>query len=126
MNIELSDTNFEHVAASNYECVFLDEEEFQEDLKRFLYIKRLLKIYSKTGEFKERLIINHVIILFNVFGEMTPKLLFFKIDEYDRELKTLLAFLQRMPNVVTGIGRTPILSEDIPLDDNIWRKLNNL
>ena len=72
-------------------------EDFEEDLKRFKYIKRLLKKYVVQGELKHHLILNHLIICFNVFGEGTVPLLFFKIEkEYWSILKTFLVFLNRI------------------------------
>ena len=74
-------------------------EDFEEDLKRFKYIKRLLKKYVVQGELKHHLILNHLIICFNVFGEGTVPLLFFKIEkEYWSILKTFLLFLNRIPD----------------------------
>ena len=74
-------------------------EDFEEDLKRFKYIKRLLKKYVVQGELKHHLILNHLIICFNVFGEGTVPLLFYKIEkEYWSILKTFLVFLNRIPD----------------------------
>ena len=74
------------------------EKEFYDDMKRFKYLKRLFKKFSKTGILKERLIMNHIIVLANVFGpEAVKVLLFFKIDQiYWTELKTFLIFLKYM------------------------------
>ena len=74
-------------------------EDFEEDMKRFKYIKRLLKKYMTQGDLKHHLILNHLIICFNVFGEGTITLLFYKIDkEYWTILKTFLVFLNRIPD----------------------------
>ena len=74
------------------------EKEFQDDLKRFKYLKRLFNRYEKTGEPNERLIINHLVLLYNVFGKATTDMLFFKLEEkYWSNLKTFLVFLNRMP-----------------------------
>ena len=74
-------------------------EDFEEDLKRFKYIKRLLKKYVVSGELKHHLILNHLIICFNIFGEGTIPLLFYKIEkEYWCILKTFLLFLNRIPD----------------------------
>ena len=72
--------------------------EFYDDMKRFKYLKRLFKKFSKTGILKERLIMNHIIVLANVFGpEAVKVLLFFKIDQiFWTELKTFLIFLNYM------------------------------
>jgi hypothetical protein len=70
-------------------------EEFMEDLRRFRYLKRLLRRYYKNGELRERLILNHLIVIFNIFGfENSVKMLEFKIDEeYWPVLKTCLIFM---------------------------------
>ncbi len=76
------------------------EKEFYDDMKRFKYLKRLFKKYSKSGILKERLIMNHIIVLANVFGpEAVKVLLFFKVDQiYWAQLKTFLIFLNYMEN----------------------------
>jgi len=81
----------------NSSCV--DEAEFLDDLKRFRYLKRLFRKYDTSGELKLRLIINHIIILSNVFGvDASTTLLFFKIESNHWSLlKTLLVYLQFMP-----------------------------
>ena len=75
------------------------KEEFEDDLKRFKYLKRLFRKYDTSKEFKSRLIINHVIVLANVFGvDAATTLLFFKIDkQHWYLLKTILIFLNYMP-----------------------------
>ena len=81
----------------NTSCV--DEQEFLDDMKRFKYLKRLFRKYDTSKEFKSRLIINHIIILANVFGvDAATTLLFFKIDKQHWSiLKTILIFLDYMP-----------------------------
>ena len=71
------------------------EKEFQDDLKRFKYIKRLLRKYYDTGVLKERLLLNHLIVLNNVFGpDACATLLLYKIQkEYWPALKSFLLFL---------------------------------
>lgn len=92
--------------------------EFKEDMKRFNYLKRLFYRYRKDGEIKDRLIINHLIVLSNVFGvEASTRLLFYKIAKEDYStLKTYLLFLSHMPDLVRGIRGQDIISSDIPLD----------
>ena len=82
---------------SNPSCV--DEKEFLDDLKRFKYLKRLFRKYDTSKDLKMRLIINHIIILANVFGvEAATTLLFFKIEKNHWSiLKTFLIFLHYMP-----------------------------
>ena len=81
----------------NTSCV--DEQEFLDDMKRFKYLKRLFRKYDTSKELKMRLIINHIIILANVFGvEAATTLLFFKIEKNHWSiLKTFLIFLHYMP-----------------------------
>jgi DUF2075 family protein len=102
--------------------------EFREDMKRFNYIKRLFYRYRKTGEVKERLIINHLIVLYNVFGvEVCTRVLFYKIGKEDHcTLKTYLLFLNYMPLVVRGIKGEDINSNDISVDLKIAHVLRDL
>lgn len=97
---ELTEENFELFAAKHYnnqQCV--DIEEFHEDLARFKYLKRLLRKYIQTGEIQERLILNHLIIIYNVFGiEAANRMSFYRIeDELWPALKTFLIFLNYLP-----------------------------
>lgn len=106
-DIKLTSKNFLLYAAKNYQnpkCI--DEEEFQEDLKRFKYIKRLLNRYRASGELSERLILNHLIVLLNVFGhEATVEMLALKIElEHWPALKPFLVYLRALKNdEFTGI-----------------------
>ena len=97
---ELTPENINMFAMKHYDnpsCV--DEAEFLDDMKRFRYLKRLFRKYDTSGELKLRLIINHIIILVNVFGvDAATTLLFFKIErEHWPLLKTFLVFLHHMP-----------------------------
>ena len=106
---ELNESNFILFAIKHYEnphCV--TREDFDEDLKRFKYLKRLLKRYVRGGQLITHLIINHLIILYNVFGEAATPLLFFKLErEYWGILKTILIYLNKYP-----VGMLPSLEED--------------
>jgi len=75
------------------------EAEFHDDMKRFKYIKRLLRKYQESGELKERLILNHMIVIYNVFGtDAGSTLLLFKIEpELWGVLKTFMVFLNMLP-----------------------------
>ncbi len=86
-------------ALRHYDNRGASKEEFEDDLKRFKYLKRLFRKYDTSKEFKSRLIINHVIILSNVFGvDAATTLLFFKINKQHWSiLKTILIFLDYMP-----------------------------
>ena len=86
-------------ALRHYDNRGASKEEFEDDMKRFKYLKRLFRKYDTSKEFKARLIINHIIILANVFGiDAASTLLFFKIDkEHWSLLKTILIFLNYIP-----------------------------
>ena len=86
-------------ALRHYDNRGASKEEFEDDLKRFKYLKRLFRKYDTSKEFKSRLIINHIIVLANVFGiDAATTLLFFKIDKQHWSiLKTILIFLNYMP-----------------------------
>ena len=102
--------------------------EFKEDMKRFNYLKRLFFRHRKTGEVKERLILNHLVVLCNVFGpEAATRLLFYKIAKEDYpSLKTYLVFLSCMPERVRGIKGKDIISSEIPVDIGVADVLRNI
>ena len=127
--LDLNDGNFLIYAAKAYDKPHIIQSEFEEDLKRLKYVKRLLRKYRQTGDFKERLILNHVIILSNVFGvEATVNMLFFKVDPTDYPLlKTVLIFLNYMPKRLTvSFNKYRIRQEEILVDLDIANKLRNL
>ena len=94
----LTDDNFLLIAMHHYDnaqCHTI--QEFEEDLKRFQYLRKLLKRYKRDGELRERLILNHIIVLFNLFGDKAYEMLFFKIEqEYWPSLVTFLLYLNRV------------------------------
>ena len=96
---ELNDDNYILFAIKYYDNPqAVTQEDFFEDLNRFKYIKKLLRKYLKTGDLKASLLINHFIIVFNIFNEAALPLLFFKIEEeLWCPLKTFLLFLNRIP-----------------------------
>jgi hypothetical protein len=102
--------------------------EFKEDMKRFNYLKRLFYRYRKEGEMRERLVINHLIVLYNVFGvEVATRLLFYRIHKEDyHTLKTYLLFLNYMPSVVRGIRGQNIISSDISVDLKVAEVLREI
>lgn len=123
MNI-VTDSNFFIYAAHHYDSPFPNTEEFQEDLKRIVYIKRLFNIYMERGELKERLILNHLIILYNMFGDSATPMLFLKLKGYESLLKTFLSYINRMPTVVVGVENLILHSVHIPLNKSVWEILN--
>jgi hypothetical protein len=99
----------------NPQCTNLDE--FNEDLKRFVYLKKLFMRYKDNGDLRERLIINHIIILHNLFGIATTEMLFLKVDkEYWQTLVTFLVYLGRMPEEVPEFG---IKLSEVTLDEKV-------
>lgn len=122
----LNDTNFMLYAAKAYDVKKSSgADEFYEDLKRFQYLKRLFKRYEEADDLKIRLILNHVIVLYNCFGLEATNMLFFKLKEYHPQLKPFVLFLNYMPEVI-NYEETVVFNSDIPLDQNIVRELRNI
>ena len=96
---ELTAENFLLFAIKHYENPqAVTKEDFEKDLNHFKYIKRLLKRYKNTGELKAHLLLNHFIILYNIFGEGTTAMLFYKIEEdMWTVMKTFVVFLDKLP-----------------------------
>jgi hypothetical protein len=118
----LNDDNFLLFAAKHYDnpqC--FDTEEFYDDLNRFKYLKRLFNKYEESGDLKERLILNHLIILYNVFGSATTTMLFYKLDGYYPYLKPFIMLLGYMPETISNVGTegSLIYSSDISMDQHI-------
>ena len=105
-NDQLDETKFLLYAAKHYDnpsC--FDTVEFYEDLSRFKYLKRLFSRYEETGEIRERLILNHITILYNLFGAAaTTKMLFFKLKDHHTSLLPFLSLLNFLPDKVYGVG----------------------
>jgi hypothetical protein len=119
---ELNEDNFLLFAIKNYENPqAVTKNDFQKDLNHFKYIKRLLKRYRKTGDLKTHLLINHFIILYNIFGEAATSMLFFKLErEMWSQVKTFIVFLNRLPQY----PKTNI--HDIPVDINCLEQLQKI
>ena len=87
-------------------------EDFEEDIKKFKYIKRLLRRHENTGELRKHLILNHIILLYNVFGDAATPLLFFKLEKnYWPVLKAFLLFLDRLPLSINNDVNNDCLKE---------------
>ena len=125
---DLNESNVLLYAAKCYDKPNCIQSEFDEDYKKFRYIKRLLNRYRLTGKIKERLLLNHINLTQNVFGvEASTRILFLRIEEKDwSALKTLLIFLSAMPKIVKGVRGKDIISSDIPLDNKLVAILRNL
>ena len=96
---ELTEDNFLLFAIKNYENPqAVTKEDFDKDLNHFKYIKRLLKRYQNGGELKTHLLLNHFIILYNIFGDAATPMLFFKIEsDLWSTMKTFVIFLNKLP-----------------------------
>ena len=126
---DLNDDNFLMYAMKEYNDIqCTDIEEFYDDLKKIKYIKRLFNIYKNDGQLKERLILNHLIVYYNVFPVQSgTRILFYKIEKaFWPMLKTFLIFLERMPDKIESIRGKTILSTDIILDDGIVTRLRTI
>jgi hypothetical protein len=122
---KLNENNFLLYAMHHYDnpqCHSL--EEFDEDLKRFLYLKKLISRYKRDGDLKERLILNHIIVIHNVFGDAATNMLFYKIDNscWDT-LVTFLVYLERMPEALPNYS---IRLSDIKLDEKVISSLRTI
>lgn len=125
---QLNDDTVLLYAIKAYDKLNYVKSEFEEDYKTFRYVKRLLQRYRATGELKENLILNHLSLIYNMFGiEPGTRLLFYKMDETDyTSLKTFLVYLNTMPEIVRGIGGREIRSSDIPVDMNVAKVLRTI
>jgi len=125
MQEKINDANFLIYAMHNYDnpqCHSIAE--FEDDLKKFIYLKKLIYRYKNAGELRERLILNHIIVLYNIFGEATTKMLFYKIEEdLWPQLITFLVYLNRMPETIPEYG---INLTDIKLDETIIAVLRKI
>jgi hypothetical protein len=119
---ELNDDNYILFAIKYYDNPqAVTQDDFFDDLNRFKYIKKLLRKYVKTGDLKTSLLINHFIIVFNIFNEAALPLLFFKIEkELWSSMKTFLVFLNRVPDFPKSFVN------EIPIDENCLQILGSL
>ena len=119
---ELNENNYMLFAIKFYDNPHaLTKEEFEDDLKRIKYVKRLLKRYKNTGVLKTHLIPNHLTVLFNVFGEAAVPLLFYNLEEdLWPSIKSFLMFLKRIPEY----PKSHI--HGIPEDETCIKELNSV
>ena len=119
---ELTSENFLLFAIKHYENPqAVTKEDFEKDLNHFKYIKRLLKRYRNTGELKAHLLLNHFIILYNIFGEGTTAMLFYKIEEEMWDImKTFVVFLDKLPEY------PKCFIHDVEIDDYCLSELGRI
>jgi hypothetical protein len=102
-----------------------DISEFEDDLKRFQYIRKLFGRYRQENDLKERLILNHLIVIYNVFGHEATEMLFFRLHEYHEFLRPFIEYLNFMPNVVS-YDNIQIAAESIVPDEYIVNILKGI
>jgi hypothetical protein len=124
----LTEDNFQLFAMKTYtnpQCT--DLLEFQDDLKRIRYIKRLFKKYKETGELRERLVLYHLIVIYNMFeARAATRMLFLKLDGYYDYLKPFLIFLGYWPAEIGLVDGERVLDSHISLDSTIVSKLREI
>lgn len=106
-----------------------DMKEFLEDIKRIKYIKKACTRYETTGELKERLILNHIVVLNNVFGPIAlPRILFLKMQKQMRYIKPFMLFLNIWPDIIHNIGKDNLsyYTDTIPMDQQIIERLRQI
>jgi hypothetical protein len=120
--MQINDNNFSLFAAKYYDnpnCT--DILEFHEDLNRIKYVKRLFKSYSESGELRERLVLNHLITLFNVFdAQACSKMLVYKLPDHLSVLKSFLTHLNVWPDRITGLGQDDIVINSTEVETDTY------
>jgi len=124
----LTEKNYALFAAQSYtnqSCT--DVLEFQEDLDRIKYLKRLFKRYDEKNELKERLIINHLVVLYNVFDrDSATKMLVLKLENYLHYLKPFLTMLGTWPRTIDNVNGQNIDGDGVPSDSIIIERLRQI
>jgi hypothetical protein len=124
--MRLDESTFLQFAMKHYDNPHChDIAEFEEDLKRFQYIRKLFNRYNIDGDLRERLILNHIIIIYNTFGIGATNMLFFKLDEYATKLKPFIHFLNMLPEKIEYNGNV-IYTNTIETDIIIEKKLKEI
>lgn len=126
---DLNEKNYVHFAMKYYDnlqCTSI--EEFNEDLNKIKYVKRLFNRFLDTGELRIHLIMNHLIVIYNVFeNEAATRMLFFRVEKrFYSILKPFLIFMNRLPKVVRGIDGNNIITNEIPLNEMTIKELRKI
>jgi 5'(3')-deoxyribonucleotidase len=99
--MQLTESTFLLYAMKHYDNPQCTEmSEFEEDMKRFQYLRKLFSRYRQENELKERLILNHLIVIYNVFGPDATNMLFMRLHEYHEYLKPFVTYLNYMPSII--------------------------
>jgi hypothetical protein len=126
MVMKLTESTFLLYAMKHYDNPQCTEmSEFVEDMKRFQYLRKLFSRYRQDEDLKERLILNHLIVIFNVFGVDATNMLFFKLHEFHSYLKPFVQYLNYMPQILQ-YDELIINSESITGDIFIENKLREI
>ena len=122
---KLTENNFLQYALNNYDnpsCATL--EEFEDDLKKFLYLNKLLQRYKKNEDLRERLILNHIIVIYNLWGNAATEMLFHKVEEeHWSSLTVFLTYLGRLPEFIPG---TSVRATSLTHDEKIVEILREI
>ena len=126
---DLNEKNYLHFAMKYYDnrqCTSI--EEFNDDLNKIKYVKRLFNRFLETGELRTNLILNHLIVIYNVFeNEAATRMLFFRVEKkFYSILKPFLIFLNRLPEKVKGIDGENIQTNHIPLNETTIKELRKI
>jgi hypothetical protein len=124
--MKLTESTFLLFASKHYDnpqCS--DITEFEEDLKRFQYLRKLFGRYRQDNDLKERLVLNHLIIIYNVFGPEATNMLFMKLQEYHEYLKPFVEYLNFMPSIIK-YEDVMLHTDNISSDKGIIEKLKEI
>lgn len=125
IKVDLTEDNFEFFAIKHYDdpnC--LGMQEFREDMQRFKYLNRLLNKYEECGEMRENLILNHLVVLYNLLNDAATNLLFYRIAEKHWPiLVPFLIYINRLPREIHLSSKRTIMDSDIQIDMNIVKLL---
>lgn len=125
---ELNEKNWRTYAASHYQNPqSIGDEEFEQDVRRLKYVKKALTRYRMTGELCERLVLNHIVVMCNVFGHSaTVRLVFLKLSEHLELIKPFLVMLNVLPKRVTRVAGRSWNTDDIAMDSGIVASLRKI
>ena len=129
MNEKLTDKNFLLFCASHYDNArYVSTEDFIEDMNRIKYIKKLVTRYVENGELKERLILNHIIVLNNCFGpEALCRILYLKLKPQMRYIKPFLVLLNIIPDEIRNVNdEVVVFTDEIEMDELIVQRLRKV